>query len=92
MSVKINISYIFSIEQLSIQLLNNEIAKTTFCERENRLAKFEEEVDCAHTKMQDVLEMFLSTNKQEEKVVVFNFITHIHARKNTHMHILYILD
>jgi len=77
MSVKINISYIFSIEQLSIQLLNNEIAKTTFCERESRLAKFEEEVDCAHTKMQDVLEMFLST-KQEEKVVVFNFYhTHI---------------
>ncbi|XP_028045723.1 interaptin isoform X2 [Monomorium pharaonis] len=47
-------------------LLNNEIAKTTFCERESRLAKFEEEVDCAHTKMQDVLETFLST-KQEEK-------------------------
>ncbi|KYN34259.1 hypothetical protein ALC56_11366 [Trachymyrmex septentrionalis] len=47
-------------------LLNNEIAKTTFCERECRLAKFEEEVDCAHTKMQDVLETFLST-KQEEK-------------------------
>ncbi|XP_018053882.1 PREDICTED: myosin-11-like [Atta colombica] len=49
-------------------LLNNEIAKTTFCERECRLAKFEEEVDCAHTKMQDVLEIFLST-KQEEKEV-----------------------
>lgn len=47
-------------------LSNNEIAKTTFCERECRLAKFEEEVDCAHTKMQDVLETFLST-KQEEK-------------------------
>ncbi|XP_018361869.1 PREDICTED: sporulation-specific protein 15-like isoform X2 [Trachymyrmex cornetzi] len=47
-------------------LLNNEIAKTTFCERECRLAKFEEEVDCAHTKMQDVLETFLST-KEEEK-------------------------
>ncbi|KAL6260134.1 hypothetical protein P5V15_007671 [Pogonomyrmex californicus] len=47
-------------------LLNNEIAKTTFCERESRLAKFEEEVDCAHTKMQDVLETFLSI-KQEEK-------------------------
>ncbi|XP_024875177.1 sporulation-specific protein 15-like [Temnothorax curvispinosus] len=47
-------------------LLNNEIAQTTFCEREIRLAKFEEEVDCAHTKMQDVLETFLST-KQEEK-------------------------
>ncbi|XP_018398230.1 PREDICTED: myosin-11-like [Cyphomyrmex costatus] len=49
-------------------LLNNEIAKTTFCERECRLAKFEEEIDCAHTKMQDVLETFLST-KQEEKEV-----------------------
>lgn len=47
-------------------LLNNEVAKTTFCERESRLAKYEEEVDCAHTKMQDVLETFLST-KQEEK-------------------------
>ncbi|XP_029668885.1 GRIP and coiled-coil domain-containing protein 2-like isoform X1 [Formica exsecta] len=47
-------------------LLNNEIAKTTFCEREGRLAKLEEEVDSAHTKMQDVLETFLST-KQEEK-------------------------
>ncbi|CAL1676645.1 unnamed protein product [Lasius platythorax] len=47
-------------------LLNNEIAKTTFCEREGRLVKLEEEVDYAHTKMQDVLETFLST-KQEEK-------------------------
>ncbi|KAL0121083.1 hypothetical protein PUN28_008659 [Cardiocondyla obscurior] len=47
-------------------LLNNEIAKTTFCERESRLAKFENEVDCAHSKMQDVLETFLSA-KQDEK-------------------------
>ncbi|KAL6439318.1 hypothetical protein ACFW04_003883 [Cataglyphis niger] len=47
-------------------LLNNEIAKTTFCEREGRLAKLEEEIDYAHTKMQDVLETFLSI-KQEEK-------------------------
>ncbi|XP_011066549.1 PREDICTED: uncharacterized protein PFB0765w-like [Acromyrmex echinatior] len=54
-------------------LLNNEIAKTTFCERECRLAKFEEEVDCAHTKMQDVLETFLST-KQEEKEQFSHYI------------------
>ncbi|XP_025268195.1 rootletin isoform X2 [Camponotus floridanus] len=47
-------------------LLNNEIAKTTFCEREGRLTKLEEEVDYAHTRMQDVLETFLST-RQEEK-------------------------
>ncbi|XP_020299271.1 sporulation-specific protein 15-like isoform X3 [Pseudomyrmex gracilis] len=47
-------------------LLNNEIAKTIFCERESKLAKFEEEIDCAHTKMQDVLETFLST-KQDDK-------------------------
>ncbi|XP_032683902.1 reticulocyte-binding protein 2-like isoform X2 [Odontomachus brunneus] len=47
-------------------ILNNEVAKTTFCEKESRLAKLEEEVDCAHSKMQDVLETFLST-KQEEK-------------------------
>ncbi|XP_014479205.1 PREDICTED: centromere-associated protein E-like isoform X2 [Dinoponera quadriceps] len=45
---------------------NNEAAKTIFCVKESRLAKLEEEVDCAHTKMQDVLETFLST-KQEEK-------------------------
>ncbi|EZA51653.1 hypothetical protein X777_08837 [Ooceraea biroi] len=47
-------------------LVNNEIAKTTFCQRENSLTKLEEEVDCTHTKMQDVLETLLST-KQEEK-------------------------
>jgi len=52
------------------------------------LAKFEEEVDCAHTKMQDVLEMFLST-KQEEKVVVFNFY-HIHIRTQEHSRTYYI--
>lgn len=50
-------------------MLNNEIAKTIFCERESKLAKFEEEIDCAHTKMQDVLETFLST-KQDDKVIV----------------------
>lgn len=55
-----------------MQVLNNEAAKTTFCEREKRLNKLEEEVDCAHTKMQDVLETFLSM-KQEEKVVICTF-------------------
>lgn len=54
-------------------LSNNEIAQTTFCERESRLAKFEEEVDCAHTKMQDVLETFLST-KQEKKEQFSHYI------------------
>lgn len=62
------INVIFFQSQLCMQLLNNEIAKTTFCEREGRLVKLEEEVDYAHTKMQDVLETFLST-KQEEKVI-----------------------
>lgn len=58
--------------QLSVQLLNNEVSKTIFCERESRLGKLEEEIDCAHTKMQDVLETFLST-KQEEKVILYDF-------------------
>ncbi|XP_025157835.1 centromere protein F isoform X2 [Harpegnathos saltator] len=47
-------------------VLNNEAANITFCERENRLARLEEEIDCTHTKMHDVLEIFLSV-RQEEK-------------------------
>lgn len=66
-----NIVY-HEIFQLSVQLLNNEVSKTIFCERESRLGKLEEEIDCAHTKMQDVLETFLST-KQEEKVILYDF-------------------
>ncbi|KAH0945775.1 hypothetical protein HN011_007548 [Eciton burchellii] len=48
-------------------LFSDEIAKTTFSERENRLAKLEEEVDCTHTKMQDVLETLFSTKQEEEQ-------------------------
>lgn len=61
-----------------MQLLNNEIAKTTFCEREGRLAKLEEEVDSAHTKMQDVLETFLSTKQEEKVIYILDTFTNIY--------------
>ncbi|XP_026824935.1 sporulation-specific protein 15 [Ooceraea biroi] len=54
-------------------LVNNEIAKTTFCQRENSLTKLEEEVDCTHTKMQDVLETLLSTKQEEEQSIYCTF-------------------
>lgn len=70
--------YILPIIQLFMQLLNNEIAKTTFCEREGRLTKHEEEIDYAHTKMQDVLETFLSTKQEEKVTYILDTFTNIY--------------
>lgn len=72
------IYYILPTMQLFMQLLSNEIAKTTFCEREGKLVKLEEEVDYAHTKMQDVLETFLSTKQEEKVIYILDTFTNIY--------------
>ncbi|XP_066593770.1 interaptin-like isoform X2 [Prorops nasuta] len=50
-------------------LLENELSQTTFCERMKRLEKLEGQVDCSQTKMQNVLEAFLSTKDQDSLVI-----------------------